>query len=854
MRTKYSFFGSIALCLFLSVEAQAATLDDIGFTDLSLELGAGVPDGGSIAVTQVEALSSGACAPDMTLTEFSSISFIDNTTSFCTGVSGHATSVAQKFYGSVSSSSTAIGTVDLFEAVDWLLAGFLNAGGAGTGTSSTRLVNHSWAGSFGDGDAEVLRRVDYLVEVDEFIQVIGVHTNTLTNPMLSSSFNAIVAGLSAGTGITGTATIVTNLVDDTTYVSGRAKPDIVSPEGTGSASAPRISSAAVLLMDHGHTNPLLSNGSITTANGTIYNAELSETIKALLMAGADRETIGNTNAVDITDYRTAGKQTSNGLDTRFGAGQVNLYNSYHLLDKGEQDSSEDGGSTIANVGFDYNPSFGGLSGNATATYSFTTSAIGGQKIKASLVWNLEVLGTSTDNFYDLDLQLIDVDGGNAVVASSTSTIDNTENIWFDLLSNRNYQLKVIKGTGQADFDWDYALAWQLVVPGVTVVETDSSTVTAEDGTTDTFTLVLDSPPTDDVVIDIVSSNSDEATVLPASVTFTSANWSTLQTVTVTGVNDAVDDGDINYNINFTVSSTADTNYDGMVVASVAASNTDDDATFSFTDQTSVALNTLITSDTVVITGLLNPAAISIIDGAYKINAGTYTSASGFVNNGDTVTVQTTSSASNNTTVNAVLTIGGISDTFSVTTLTDTIPDAFSFTDQADAALSTLITSDTVTLAGLGASSPISITGGVYKINAGTYTSASGFVNNGDTVTVQTTSSLSGLTAVDVILSIGGVSDTFTVTTEMDADGDGVADSIDAFPTNIAASVDADNDGLPEEWNTSCDVTCQNNSGLTLDTTSSVTTGGGGGGGSVNPLLISLLILFGVQRRRGFNFL
>ena len=51
----------------------------------------------------------------------------------------------------------------------------------------------------------------------------------------------------------------------------------------------------------------------------------------------------------------------------------------------------------------------------------------------------------------------------------------------------------------------------------------------------------------------------------------------------------------------------------------------------------------------------------------------------------------------------------------------------------------------------------------------------------------------------------------------DTDSDGVGDNADAFPGNNAASVDVDNDGLPDEWNAGCDITCQNNSGLTLDT-------------------------------------
>jgi hypothetical protein len=91
-------------------------------------------------------------------------------------------------------------------------------------------------------------------------------------------------------------------------------------------------------------------------------------------------------------------------------------------------------------------------------------------------------------------------------------------------------------------------------------------------------------------------------------------------------------------------------------------------------------------------------------------------------------------------------------------------DAYGFTDQTGAALSTLTTSDTITVTGIDASTPISITGGEYSINGGAYTSASGNVVVNDTVTLRVTSSASYSTAVNVALDIGGVQDTWTVTT------------------------------------------------------------------------------------------
>lgn len=89
--------------------------------------------------------------------------------------------------------------------------------------------------------------------------------------------------------------------------------------------------------------------------------------------------------------------------------------------------------------------------------------------------------------------------------------------------------------------------------------------------------------------------------------------------------------------------------------------------FSFTSQTGVALNTVITSNTITVSGINASATVSVSGGAYSINGGAYTSAAGTVDNGDTVNVRLTSSSSLSTTTIATLTIGGVSGAFSVTT-------------------------------------------------------------------------------------------------------------------------------------------------------------------------------------------
>ena len=107
--------------------------------------------------------------------------------------------------------------------------------------------------------------------------------------------------------------------------------------------------------------------------------------------------------------------------------------------------------------------------------------------------------------------------------------------------------------------------------GITVHPT-SGLVTTEAGGTASFTVVLDTQPTADVVIGMSSSETTEGTVLPTSLTFTAANWNIPQTVTVTGVDDAIVDGDITYTVVTAAATSADANYDGINPSDVAVTN------------------------------------------------------------------------------------------------------------------------------------------------------------------------------------------------------------------------------------------------------------------------------------------
>ncbi|HAF76494.1 MAG TPA: hypothetical protein DCG42_04160, partial [Maribacter sp.] len=114
-------------------------------------------------------------------------------------------------------------------------------------------------------------------------------------------------------------------------------------------------------------------------------------------------------------------------------------------------------------------------------------------------------------------------------------------------------------------------------PGVSVSAISGDT--GEDGSTATFNITLDSQPTADVSIVLSSNNEDEGTV-PGSVTIPAADWDTGTLVTVTGVDDAIVDGDISYTIITGNVTSADANYNvlsGGDVANVAVINIDDDA-------------------------------------------------------------------------------------------------------------------------------------------------------------------------------------------------------------------------------------------------------------------------------------
>ncbi|MFT5130824.1 MAG: subtilisin-like proprotein convertase family protein, partial [Rhodothermales bacterium] len=114
-------------------------------------------------------------------------------------------------------------------------------------------------------------------------------------------------------------------------------------------------------------------------------------------------------------------------------------------------------------------------------------------------------------------------------------------------------------------------------PDFSISESGGNTSVSEAGTTDSFTVVLDARPTSDVVLTVSSSDTGEATVDKANLTFETGNWDTAQTVTVTGVDDPSADGGQTTTITLAVDdANSDDSFDSLADQTVSVTTTDDD--------------------------------------------------------------------------------------------------------------------------------------------------------------------------------------------------------------------------------------------------------------------------------------
>lgn len=108
--------------------------------------------------------------------------------------------------------------------------------------------------------------------------------------------------------------------------------------------------------------------------------------------------------------------------------------------------------------------------------------------------------------------------------------------------------------------------------GIHFVVVDS--VTSEAGDTGAFSVALLSQPSGEVSIAFASTDVTEGNVTGENLVFFESNWNMLQTVTVTGMDDALADGDVPYAIMFENVESADVDYHGLTLGNISLVNLD----------------------------------------------------------------------------------------------------------------------------------------------------------------------------------------------------------------------------------------------------------------------------------------
>ena len=173
------------------------------------------------------------------------------------------------------------------------------------------------------------------------------------------------------------------------------------------------------------------------------------------------------------------------------------------------------------------------------------------------------------------------------------------------------------------------------------------------------------------------------------------------------------------------------------------------------------------SDPIVISGIDTSVPVTITGGEYSISGGPFTAAPGTVSNNQTIKVRVTASPQFSTPLTAVLTVGGVTASFIVTTLdADKTPDAFQFQRKSDATRNASVASNTVIISGINTAAPVSIENGEYSIDGGTFTTAAGSINAGQSLTVRAKAGTSYSKVTRARVTVGTTTVDFEVTSEL----------------------------------------------------------------------------------------
>jgi hypothetical protein len=437
------------LWLFSVPSLFGAWPTDIGYDRLP---GAfpGAPQSVAAGVSQIEAPLGPAevYMPDTALSLFSGKTFTDKTGGGT--VSWHATNVGVIFYGNGGYSTLPLAAeIDIYSASDWLGMGFLGNGSSAAPLAESRSVeNHSWVSTTTNAAAieDVNQRLDFAVNQSGFVAVVGMNNgfSTTLPGLLCQAYNVISVGRTDGEHSAGFTAF-----DGV----GRVKPDLVVPESLTSYATGRVSSAAGVLAERVSQSPYSLSG-----------AALPRAVKALLLAGATKE--------EISGWSRTSAQP---LDSRYGAGELNLLLSYGILESGQVSPS-----TSALVPETAWSGSSSLAGGTQHTYFFDVPVgSANARFSAALIWHRTVTdGTpsplswspSAAPLPNLKVELRNASGftPGTLVDESDSAVDNVEHLYQANLAPGSYVLVVSSPSGTATTG--YALAWR-TLPTVSVAAT-----------------------------------------------------------------------------------------------------------------------------------------------------------------------------------------------------------------------------------------------------------------------------------------------------------------------------------------------------------------------------------------------
>ena len=450
---------------FICVTVRAQNLDAIGVTVLravTTNL-----NGAGIRVAQAEApfntsppfnfeVTPGNSLVQQPVGLFTYISDLGFSTTFPNSVgidSGHADQVAGIYYGTPDGVATNVLHVDNFEA-DYFYNSIISA--TSPANVNDPVVNQSFIFCNSDyshysvADEQLVNSQydDYAAQYKTLF-VSGAGNGGPTNQ--SRVYPAATCYNGLGVAAYGGSSCVGPTLDN-----GRCKPDITAPASVTSYSTPQVAGTAAELMQAGLRG---DGGSDTNAATDI------RTVKALLLNGAVKPADWTNTAPSPLDYR-------------YGAGVLDVFNSYKQLAGGKHGfivstTGSTGGAHPPNgatgtvgvlSGWDLNTNTSGKFPSqfdaVNHYYLNVTNSVSNATFTATmtLVWNRQQNQTAIN---DLNLFLYNCANSN-LVACSTSLVDNVEHIFAPMLPPGRYDLQIWKagGSGIVSASVTYALAWE----------------------------------------------------------------------------------------------------------------------------------------------------------------------------------------------------------------------------------------------------------------------------------------------------------------------------------------------------------------------------------------------------------